>query len=142
MSNFCLLKKRLELGEIMKKVLIVDDDPLFVESICTLMDSHGYGIATASDGKAGFEKAMNEQPALILLDVMMARKTEGYDLARNLCKEKKTKNIPIILITGIKNAAKLPFELQPDEDWLPVKAVLEKPVKPDELIRTVNIYIK
>ena len=126
----------------MKKILIVDDDAIFVESLCTLLDSQGYAIITASDGKSGLKKAQDEKPALILLDVMMARKTEGYDVARKLKKDGNTKAIPVILITGIKEAASIPYELKPDEDWLPVTAVLEKPVKPDELLKIVEANIK
>ncbi len=126
----------------MKKILIIDDDPIFVESLCTLLDSQGYAIITASDGKSGLEKARDEKPALILLDVMMARKTEGYDVARKLKKDGNTKTIPVILITGIKESASIPYELKPDEDWLPVTAVLEKPVKPDELLKIVETNIK
>jgi len=125
-----------------KKILIIDDDPIFVESLCTLLDSQGYAIITASDGKSGLKKARYEKPALILLDVMMARKTEGYNVAGKLKKDSNTKTIPVILITGIKEASRIPCELKPDEDWLPVTAVLEKPVKPDELLKIVETNIK
>jgi CheY-like chemotaxis protein len=125
----------------MKKILIVDDDASFVEAISTLLETQEYEIITASGGKEGFEKAKKVKPDLMLLDVMMARKTEGFDVARNLKKDNATKNIPVIMITGIRSY-KLPFELEPDEDWLPVTTILEKPVKPEELLKAIEENIK
>jgi response regulator RpfG family c-di-GMP phosphodiesterase len=63
-------------------------------------------------------------------------------VARSLNKEEKTKGIPIILVTGIRHEMNLPFGFEPDEDWLPVKAVLEKPIKPEVLLKTVEDHIK
>ena len=68
---------------------------------------------------------------------MMTTKDEGFDVARELNKDAKLKSVPIILITGIRKEMSLPFGFEPDETWLPVKGVLEKPVKPDVLLKTV-----
>ncbi|MFH1440895.1 MAG: response regulator [Candidatus Omnitrophota bacterium] len=125
-----------------QKVLIVDDDADFVEAISTLLEAKGYEIISASNGQAGFEQAKKQAPGLILLDVMMTGKSEGFDAARSLKDDNVTKDIPVVLITGIKKDMNLPFGFEPDEDWLPVKAVLEKPVKPDLLLKTVQEYIK
>ena len=124
------------------KVLIVDDDSDFVEAITTLLEAKGYEVVSAAEGKAGFSRAKQELPGLILLDVMMTTKSEGFDVAKQLKNEPKTKDIPVVLITGIKRDMNLPFGFEPDENWLPVKAVLEKPVKPDLLLKTVEENIK
>lgn len=125
-----------------QKVLIVDDDADFVEAISTLLEAKGYEIISASNGKDGFEQAKKQVPGLILLDVMIAGKSEGFDAARSLKNDKTTKDIPVVLITGIKKDMNLPFGFEPDENWLPVKAVLEKPVKPDMLLKVVQEHIK
>jgi len=125
-----------------QKVLIIDDDADFVEAISTLLEAKGYEIVSASDGQAGFEQAKTQSPGLILLDVMMTGKSEGFDVARGLKDNNITKDIPVVLITGIKKDMSLPFGFEPDEDWLPVKAVLEKPVKPDVLLKAVQEHIK
>lgn len=120
------------------KVLIIDDDSDFVEAISTLLEAKGYVVITAPEGKTGFSTAKKQLPGLIILDVMMATKSEGFDVAKQLKDDEKTKNIPVVMITGIKRDMNLPFGFEPDENWLPVKAVLEKPVKPDVLLRTVE----
>jgi CheY-like chemotaxis protein len=124
------------------KVLIVDDDNDFVEAIFNLLEAKGYEVISASNGKDGFLEAKKHLPALILLDVMMTTKSEGFDVAKQLKNENLTKDIPIVLITGIRRDMGLPFNFEPDEDWLPVKAVLEKPIKPGVLLKTVEENIK
>jgi CheY-like chemotaxis protein len=125
-----------------KKVLIVDDDSDFVEAISTLLEAKDYEVVSAAEGKAGVSQAKKHLPGLIMLDVMMATKSEGFDVAKQLKNDPATKDIPVVLVTGIKRDMNLPFGFEPDEDWLPVKAVLEKPVKPDLLLKTIEEYIK
>jgi len=123
------------------KILIVDDDPDFKEAIATLLSAKGYNVIEASDGDEGFKKAKQEKPNLILLDVMMAHKTEGFDIARKISKDEAVKHIPVIITTGIRRDMTLSFSFEPNETWLPVKAVIEKPVKPDKLLGEIQKYI-
>ena len=125
-----------------KKILIVDDDSDFVEAITTLLEAKGYEVVSAPEGKTGFSQAKKQLPGLIILDEMMATKSEGFDVARQLKDEKITKDIPVVMITGVRRDMNLPFGFEPDENWLPVKAVLEKPIKPDLLLKTVEENIK
>jgi len=119
------------------KVLIIDDDPEFVEATSTLLDAQGYNVVSAPNGKVGIAKANEEHPSIILLDVMMTRDTEGFDVARELNKNPQLKNIPVIIVSGIKKEMNLPFGFESDDAWLPVKGVLEKPVKPNVLLKTI-----
>jgi DNA-binding response OmpR family regulator len=66
-----------------KKVLIIDDDVEYVEAIANLLDAKGYDVTSASNGKDGVKQAKEQKPDLILLDVMMTTKSEGFDVARN-----------------------------------------------------------
>jgi len=120
------------------RILIIDDDPDFTEALSTLLDAKGYEVMSAQDGKDGFAKAKSNVPDLILLDVMMTTKTEGFDVAHMLKDDDTTRDVPVIIISGIHKDMSLPFTFEPDRDWLPVKAVLEKPVKPEILIRAVE----
>jgi CheY-like chemotaxis protein len=108
----------------------------------TLLEAKGYHVESASNGKEGYEKAKQVKPDIILLDVMMTHKTEGFDIARSMKNDPVTKDIPVVMVTGIRKDMNVPFKFEPDSDWLPVKAVLEKPVKPDVLLRTVEENIK
>jgi CheY-like chemotaxis protein len=125
-----------------KKVLMIDDDPEFVEAITNLLDAKGYEVHTASNGEEGVAKAKAEDPDLILLDVMMTTKNEGFNVARELHEDDKLKETPVIIMTGIRREMNLPFGFEPDESWLPVKKVLEKPVKPEVLLSAVSENIR
>jgi len=120
-----------------KKILIVDDDVDFVEAITNTLQAKGFAVVTASGGEEGFRKA-REGADLILLDVMMKKRTEGFEVARRIRQEAATKHIPVILITGMRRELNLPFGFEADEKWLPVQAVLEKPVKPETLLKTIE----
>ena len=125
-----------------KKVLMIDDDPEFVEAITNILDAKGYDVVSAGDGKDGVAKAKQEKPDIILLDVMMTTKSEGFDVARELSKDVNLKGTPVIMLTGVRKEMNLPFGFEPDADWLPVKAFLEKPVKPEVLLKTIEDNIK
>lgn len=125
-----------------KKVLIIDDDADLVEAVEMLLEAKGYIVISANTGAEGFEMAKAQSPDLILLDAIMLHKSEGFETARNLKNDKATGGIPVVMVTGIKKEMNLPYGFKPDEDWLPVKAVLEKPVKPELLLKTVEEFIK
>lgn len=125
-----------------KKVLIIDDDADFVESLVNLLEARGYRVASAFNGQEGVEKAQTETPDLIILDVMMTTKDEGFNVARQLQQDEKVKGTPVILVTGVRREMNLPFGFEPDDTWLPVKEVLEKPVKPEVLLKAVADHIR
>jgi len=124
------------------KILIVDDDPDFSEAMATLLEAKGYNVISVSNGEEGLAAARSSRPSLIMLDVMMTHKTEGFDIARKLKEDKDLQDIPVIITTGIRKDMNLPFGFEPDSDWLPVKAVLEKPIKPEVLLSEVKKHIK
>lgn len=122
----------------MAKILIVDDDPEFIDATRALLETEGYAVISAPDGKRGYGKARSEKPDLMLLDVMMTHLTEGFDTVRTLKEDPRTKSLPVIIVTGIRKEKTLPFRYEPDDDWLPVEAVLEKPVDPSELLKHIK----
>jgi CheY-like chemotaxis protein len=122
----------------MAKVLIVDDDVDLVKSTSALLEANGHRALSAPDGATGLAKASSEKPDVILLDVAMATDIEGFEVARRLKADAATSRIPVILVTGIRKAKHLATKLAPDEAWLPVKAVLEKPVQPALLLKSIQ----
>jgi two-component system, OmpR family, alkaline phosphatase synthesis response regulator PhoP len=125
-----------------KKILIIDDDPDFVDSIKAVLEARDYVVESAPDGTEGFKKAKKIIPNLIILDVMMTKNTEGFEVSREFQKDDDLKSVPIIMITGIREQMNLAFGFEPDGTWLPVKAVLEKTIKPDQLLAKVAEFIK
>jgi CheY-like chemotaxis protein len=83
-----------------KRILIVDDDPDLVEAVSMLLEAAGMEPLAAYGGVEGLEKAKNEDPDLIVLDVMMPDK-DGYAVAKELAKDAKLSEIPLIMLTAV-----------------------------------------
>ena len=69
---------------------------------------------------------------------MLAARNKGFDVAREIHKDEKLKDVPVIIVSGVRKEMNLAFGFEPEETWLPVKGVLEKPVKPEVLLKTVE----
>jgi len=126
----------------LKKILIIDDDADFTEAVSRVLQAKKYKTISASGGRQGFIKAQEKGVGLILLDVMMTYKTEGFNVARQLKQSSITKDIPVVLITGIRKELNLPFGFEEDDEFLPVETVLEKPLKPKLLLQIVEKLFK
>ncbi len=123
----------------MPKILIIDDDPDIVESIKVVLESEKYDVVTAPTGEEGLRQAEEENPDLIMLDVMMETGTKGFEVARELRNKEAHKNTPILMLTALKSETGLDFKGEAgDEVWLPVDDFCDKPLKPDEIITKVE----
>jgi CheY-like chemotaxis protein len=86
-------------GERMKKkILVVDDSRTALFMVTTILRKGPYELVTAHDGQQAVEVASSERPDLILMDVIMPRKT-GFEACRELKQREDTKAIPVILVT-------------------------------------------
>ncbi|MFA6216625.1 MAG: response regulator [Candidatus Omnitrophota bacterium] len=81
------------------KILIVDDEPDVIFFVKKQLEAHGYEVSAASDGAAGLQKAFEEAPDLILLDVVMPHR-DGFSVLHELQSAEKTKHIPVIMLTA------------------------------------------
>jgi two-component system, OmpR family, alkaline phosphatase synthesis response regulator PhoP len=122
-------------------ILIVDDDPDFVESNKDLLEAYGYRVMTAHDGASGLELAKKIHPNVMILDVMMATQTEGFEIARKIPQTPELQGLHVLLVTGVTKDLHLPFGFEPDETWLPVERVLEKPIDPNRLLAEIQKVI-
>jgi DNA-binding response OmpR family regulator len=81
-----------------KKILVVDDSRTALFMVTTILRKERYELVTASDGEQALEVAAAELPDLILMDVIMPRKT-GFEACRELKRREDTKSFPVILVT-------------------------------------------
>jgi CheY-like chemotaxis protein len=124
------------------KILIVDDDAAFAESNRDLLEAYGYEVHLAADGAVGLDLARKVRPDLMILDVMMTTETEGFEVARKVPESPELRDMAVLLVTGITKEMHLPHVPRPDETWLPVDRVLEKPIRPDRLIKEVERVLR
>ncbi|MFA5117863.1 MAG: response regulator [Candidatus Omnitrophota bacterium] len=92
------------------KILIVDDEPDVIFFVKKQLEAQGYEIITASDGDEGLRKAREDNPGLILLDVVMPHR-DGFSVLHELQLDDQTKNIPVIMLTA-KAESKAVFQGQ------------------------------
>jgi two-component system cell cycle response regulator len=120
----------------MKRILVIDDLPENVFMLQDRLEHEGYEIITAYDGKGGIEKAQSELPDLILLDVMMPD-INGIEVCKTLVNNKKTSEIPIILVTAKTGA-------EDTKDGLDAGAYdyIKKPFNKIELLARVKSALK
>lgn len=115
-----------------KKILVIDDDPDILESILAILQSEGYSVVTAMDGKEGLEKFKNAKPDLVLCDMMMERVDAGTKVAEIIRKEDK--KTPIYLLSSIGNATAGNISI----DELGFNGVFQKPVNPENLLNQIK----
>ena len=123
----------------LKKILLVDDDVDFVEVNRTILEQNGYVVRVAHSGEECLEQVRAGKPDLIVLDVMMASKNEGFNVSRDLRNSEQTKNIPVVMVTSVNST--VPFKFEPDSTWLPVNRFLDKPVSPAQLLEEVHKWL-
>lgn len=121
-----------------KKILIVDDDIDLVEAMRLTLESAGFEVIDAQDGKKGLEKISSDSPDLVILDVMMGTQDEGFHVAYQIRNNQDTSEIPLIMLSAVGQETGFKFNKEKDEDFLPVNEFLEKPIDPDTLIELVK----
>jgi two-component system alkaline phosphatase synthesis response regulator PhoP len=116
-----------------KHVLIIDDDADFVRAVSDLFASAGYAVDSAPNGHEGLDLAKKLLPDLILLDVMMTERTEGFFTLQQIRAVPALGRTPVIVASSIYTDQPL-FKVNPDAGWLPADLFLPKPVDPARLI--------
>ena len=113
------------------RVLIVDDSPTEMHILSSLMEKLGHTVITANNGEEGVVTAKDQQPDLVLMDVVMPG-INGFQATRQLHRDLSTKNIPVIIVSTKDQA--------PDKMWgqrQGAKGYVTKPVEEQELIDTI-----
>lgn len=127
----------------MAKILIIDDDPDLVEAMKVVLENQRHQVVVAKSGKEGLKKVKSAKPDLVILDVMMETMDKGFEVARDLKKDNSSKDIPILMLTSIKERTGLGFENEAgDPDWLPVDDYCDKPLNPDDLVKKVESLLR
>lgn len=124
----------------MCKVLVVDDDPDFVEITRTILDSEGYEVLTAMNGDQALKIARDERPDIVLLDIMMSTVLDGLNVSLEIQREPELRSIRVIMVTSIMDTGHA--GLFPTDEYVPVDGWLTKPVQPKTLLETVGKYCR
>ena len=126
-----------------KRLLIVDDDPDFVAGIKAILDAAEYATDVAYNPKDGFAALKARRYDLLLLDIMMGRGAEGVMMARKIRKDPALRDLPVLIITGIREQIAFLFPGQAvHPHFVPLDELLEKPVEPELLLEKVEALLQ
>jgi two-component system alkaline phosphatase synthesis response regulator PhoP len=126
-----------------KRLLMIDDDPDFVAGIKTILDNAGFEVEVAYNPKDGMQALQTKQFDLLLLDIMMGRGAEGIMIARKLRKDAKLREMPVLIITGMREQIAFLFPGEPVHPrFVEVDELVEKPIEPKLLLEKVNGLIQ
>ena len=133
------------MDKIKGKILMIDDDPDFIEAITPILNSANYEVIRASSPDEGKTKILAEKPALVLLDIMMDGLFDGFSLCHNIKTAEEfhsVKDTPIIHVSAVKELTGSRFQFKGDEQGMQgPDDYIDKPVKPDDLLSRIDKLI-
>ena len=126
-----------------KKLIIIDDDPDYVAGIKSILETANYSVDVSYNPKDGLKALQTNHYDLLLLDIMMGRGAEGVALARKIRKDPMLRELPVLIITGLREQIAFLFPGQPvHPHFVETDELLEKPVEPKLLLEKVSSLLK
>ncbi len=120
-----------------KKILLIDDDSDFLMATKLILESGGYEVFLAEDGKSGVEMVKSVSPDLTITDMMMETWGEGFTVVSKIRSIEAGKDMPLIMLSGVDLQG--PYQsFEPPEGSPKVDMLLHKPVKADDLLKYVK----
>jgi CheY-like chemotaxis protein len=116
----------------MKTILIIDDEPEFIEVVRMRLAASGYHVVTATGGVEGLQKARSTQPDLILLDVVMPG-MDGGDVSQALQADPQLRTVPVVHLTSLIGRK----ETVRHNDKVPQEVFLSKTASPVEMLAAI-----
>ncbi len=119
----------------MAKILVVDDDPDFVEITRLILKAKGYEVESAPSSDKALQMMRQSPPDLVLLDVMMSSILDGVHVVNAMREDTMLRHIPVIMVSSI--ASSPAAEMFPTDEYIPIDMWISKPVQPEDLVRKV-----
>ena len=123
------------------KILLVDDDADFVESTKIVLESKPYEVIVAVDGDKGLRLAKEQNPDLVLLDVIMPVK-DGFTAAEQFKKDPQLSKIPVLMLTSFAQKGAGTSIPRGRGLTLETEDYIDKPATPEELLAIVAKHLK
>jgi len=124
------------------KIVVVDDNHDLLFTMETFLSRNGFEVLTADDGRKGLDLIRENNPDLILLDIMMETTYSGLDVCKEIRSDTHLKHIPIIGISGIGDEMGIQIDKWGDDDYFTVDEFFEKPVDREKLLERIKIRLK
>lgn len=120
-----------------KRILIVDDDTDFAEAVSFFLQANHYTVFRAQDGNEGLKLAKMERPDLIIMDIMMSERTEGFFTIQEIRRTAGLESVPIFVLSSLYSKI-ADFRISPESGWLAHDEFLSKPVDMPQLLEKIR----
>jgi len=120
----------------MTKILVVDDDPDFINLMKRILRSKQYEVVTAANGQRALQVMRQEKPDLVLLDIMMSYILDGLDASREMAEDAELRDIPVIMVTSLTVAREQ--TTLPSDEYISVEEWINKPIDPESLLARIE----
>lgn len=124
------------------KILLVDDDPDFIEINKIVLEANGYETDTATSSSEALQKIRAQRYDMVIIDLIMEELDSGFTIAYSIRDNEATRELPILMLTSAQEQTGFNFELSKDQSWMKVDDFAAKPLKPAELLERVGKLLK
>jgi CheY-like chemotaxis protein len=121
-----------------RKILLVDDDPAFIEINRMILESAGFEVDEASSVADALEHIRQQTYDMLILDLIMEDMDSGFTVAYAVRQDERTRSWPILLLTSAQERTGFTFKIDKDKEWMKVDDLAAKPLKPAELLERVE----
>jgi len=119
------------------RVLVVDDDPDFLEQMRIMLEGAGHEVVDASGVDEAMEMLEEQVPDLAVLDLMMENTDDGFVLAHRI--KSAHPDLPVVLVTAVTRETGMEFDLSREGGgWIKADAILAKPIRFEQLRREIE----
>ena len=117
------------------KVLVIDDDPDFLEFTRIVLESAGHEVCTAGDVLEGIETMCREKPDVVILDVMISYRLDGFNVIEEMRKDTSPEKASLIMVSAIVNREEIELSWK---DQCVYDCFMSKPILPADLLEAVD----
>jgi DNA-binding response OmpR family regulator len=128
------------MSTVAKRIVLVDDDDDFAEAVKTFLEMHGYEVHRASDGTSGVTLAQRVHADLVLMDIIMKDRTDGFFAVHNLRHTPGMEKVPVFVVSSVYTSAP-DFQVIPERSWLGTDRFFPKPMDLQALLKAIAATI-
>ncbi|HNW58646.1 MAG TPA: response regulator [bacterium] len=121
-----------------KRILLVDDDPDFVEINRMILEAEDYAVDAADTVTAALRMLHESHYDVLVIDLMMEERDSGFTLTYAVRSDERLRNLPILMLTSAQEKTGFQFEFSQDQEWMKVDDFAAKPLKPADLVARIG----
>lgn len=121
-----------------KRILLVDDDPDFIEINRMILEAAGYLVDAADSVQLALEQLHQESYDVLIIDLMMEERDSGFTLTYAVRQDERLSRLPILMLTSAEEKTGFNFQFSTDQEWMKVDDFAAKPLKPADLVARIE----